>query len=72
MVVKGKALGSKVELITNGTLLSETFSSQFVKAGLDILWVSLDGVTPESYADVRPGAELDEVVTNVTPFRNIS
>jgi len=72
MVVKAKALGSKVELITNGTFFSETFPSQLVKAGLDVLWVSLDGATPESYADVRLGAEFSKVLVNVARFQDMN
>ncbi len=53
MVTEVKKLGSHVELITNGVLLSENMIVQLTKAGLDILWVSLDGASPESYEDVR-------------------
>jgi MoaA/NifB/PqqE/SkfB family radical SAM enzyme len=72
MVTKAKALGSNVELITNGTLLSENLSSQLIAAGLDVLWVSLDGATPESYADVRLGAVLPEVIANVARYRDMN
>ena len=37
MITKMKKLGSRVELITNGTLLSEELSIKLVKAGLDKL-----------------------------------
>jgi MoaA/NifB/PqqE/SkfB family radical SAM enzyme len=60
-----KQLGAKVEMITNGTILNEKISRQLIDAGLDILWVSLDGATPESYADVRLGAELPTVLENL-------
>lgn len=60
-----KKLGVKVELITNGTILNEKISRQLIDAGLDVLWVSLDGATPESYADVRLGAELPNVLENL-------
>jgi MoaA/NifB/PqqE/SkfB family radical SAM enzyme len=60
-----KALGVKVELITNGTTLTERKSQQLIDSGLDVLWVSLDGATPESYADVRMGAELPRVLENL-------
>jgi MoaA/NifB/PqqE/SkfB family radical SAM enzyme len=69
MVGQIKALGSPVELITNGTLLTKERSRQLIDAGLDMLWVSLDGATPESYADVRLGAALPEVLTNLANFR---
>jgi MoaA/NifB/PqqE/SkfB family radical SAM enzyme len=69
MVREAKTLGSRVELITNGTLLSKSISAELVSAGLDKLWVSLDGATPESYTDVRLGAALPEVLNNLYEFR---
>ncbi|MBI3168308.1 MAG: radical SAM protein [Chloroflexi bacterium] len=60
-----KELGSKVELITNGTILTEKKCRELIDAGLDTLWVSLDGATPESFADVRLGAELPVVLENL-------
>jgi MoaA/NifB/PqqE/SkfB family radical SAM enzyme len=70
MVSRIKALGSSVELITNGTLLSKSMSKQLIDAGLDMLWVSLDGATPESYKDVRLGAALPDVLANLAEFRH--
>src|SRR4030042_3443344 len=69
MVAQAKALGARVELITNGTLLTKNLSKQLIEAGLDMLWVSLDGATPESYADVRLGAALPEVLSNLAGFQ---
>jgi MoaA/NifB/PqqE/SkfB family radical SAM enzyme len=60
-----KGLGLKVELITNGTILTEKKSRELIDAGLDILWVSVDGATPESFADVRMGAELPVILENL-------
>jgi MoaA/NifB/PqqE/SkfB family radical SAM enzyme len=67
-VAKAKALGVKVELITNGTTLTEKKSRQLIEAGLDVLWVSLDGASPETYADVRMGAELPNIIQNLKRF----
>jgi hypothetical protein len=61
---------SKVELITNGTLLSKFVSTELVAIGMDKIWVSLDGATPESYTDVRLGAALPEVQNNLYDFRH--
>jgi MoaA/NifB/PqqE/SkfB family radical SAM enzyme len=58
-------LGVKVELITNGTILTEKKSQQLIEAGLDVLWVSLDGATPEGFSDVRLGAELPTILENL-------
>ena len=65
MVRRAKQLGARVELITNGTLLTKEQSQQLAKTGIDVIWVSLDGATPESYADIRLGAELPRVIENL-------
>ncbi len=70
MVAKAKALGSTVELITNGTLLTKQMSEGLIEAGLDRLWVSLDGANPESYGDIRLGALLPDVIENLKVFHN--
>ena len=70
-VTRFKALGARVELITNGLLLTEKRSLQFIRAGLDMLWVSLDGSSPESYADVRLGSSLPQVLENLNTLRKI-
>ncbi len=59
------------KLITSSTLLDENRSRQLIAAGLDRLWVSLDGATPESYTDVRLGAALPTVIANVERFRSL-
>jgi MoaA/NifB/PqqE/SkfB family radical SAM enzyme len=69
MVSQVKTAGCRVELITNGTLLTSQLSRALIDAGLDLLWVSLDGATPESYEDVRLGAEFPLVIKNIDGFR---
>jgi len=70
-IARLKSLGARVELITNGTTLTEKRSRQLIEAGLDLLWVSLDGATPESYADIRLGAELPKVIANLARLRRM-
>ncbi len=69
MVARVKEIGATAEMITNGTLLDAKRSRRLIDAGLDVLWVSIDGATPESYADVRMGAALPEVLANLDGFR---
>lgn len=69
MVKRVKALGGPVELITNGSLLDEARAAGLIEAGLDRLWVSLDGATPQGYADVRLGDALPEVIENLERMR---
>ncbi len=70
-VERVKALGARVEIITNGLLLTEERALQFIRAGLDMLWVSLDGSSAESYADVRLGSSLPRVIENLKTLRRI-
>ncbi len=71
MIKRLKELGCTVEMVTNGTLLNEKRSRRLIEAGLDVLWVSMDGATPESYADVRLGAHLPQVIENLKRFRQL-
>jgi len=69
MVARVHDIGSPVELITNGTLLKEKMSRELVQAGLSVLWISLDGATPEKYAEIRAISALPEVIDNISKFR---
>jgi MoaA/NifB/PqqE/SkfB family radical SAM enzyme len=64
-IARVKMLGVNVELITNGTTLTARNARKLVDAGLDMLWISIDGASPETYADVRLGAELPQVIANI-------
>jgi MoaA/NifB/PqqE/SkfB family radical SAM enzyme len=68
MVKQAKQVARSVELITNGILLDERCSRSLIDLGLGKLWVSVDGATPENYADVRIGATLPLVLENITRF----
>ena len=66
MIKQVKEIGARAELITNGTLLTKDLSRELLGTGIDVLWVSLDGAKPESYSDIRLGAELPQVLENLT------
>jgi MoaA/NifB/PqqE/SkfB family radical SAM enzyme len=70
MVARAKTVSDKVELITNGMLLTEERSHALMQAGLDTLWVSVDGATPESFADIRLGAALPDIFKNIARYRD--
>jgi len=69
MVQKAAQVASRVELITNGLLLTAKLAENLAKAGLNTLWVSLDGASPESYADVRLSESLQSVLQNISVYR---
>ena len=66
-----KSLGVKVEMITNATMLTERVARRVIDSGLDVLWVSLDGASPETYSDVRLGAEFPQVMGNLRAFNSM-
>lgn len=67
-----KSLGAKVEIVTNGTQLDETILQGFISYGLDRLWVSFDGVSAESFEDIRSGANFQLVLDNMKRFKAIN
>ncbi len=70
-IEQAKAIGATVELITNGTLLTEDKAQALIASGLDNLWIAIDGAMPDSYADVRLGAQLLLVIENVKRLRRL-
>ena len=65
MVRRLKFRGATVEMITNGIALDEPIARQLVDAGLDTLWVSMDGATPESFGEVRTTPDFGRIVENL-------
>ena len=71
MIAAAKSVGCPVEVITNGTRLGAKVREELVRIGLDRLWVSIDGATPESYADVRLGDLLPAVLESLARLREL-
>ncbi len=71
MVKQAARYAARVELITNGLLLDESCAVQLIEAGLTTLWVSLDGASPETYADVRLSESLQRVLHNMSRYRDL-
>jgi tungsten cofactor oxidoreducase radical SAM maturase len=64
MIADVRARGIAVSLGTNGLLLEPATARELVRLGVDRLVVSVDGVDPAVYADVR-GAALQQVLDNI-------
>lgn len=67
--IKSNRLASHVELVTNGVLLTEEKSRALVDAGLDLMSVSIQGVTKEAYRKIcGVDCDIDKLVKRLTFF----
>ena len=71
MIRELKRTEARVEVITNGVLLDEARTRAVLDLGLDGLWVSLDGASPECYAGVRVEGDLGVVMANLERLRDL-
>lgn len=55
MVAYAKGKGVTVALTTNGIALTEKYSTRLLETGIDVIDVSIDAATPETYGKVRGG-----------------
>jgi len=70
MIAQVRQHGLAVSVGSNGLLLTEKMARALVSLGVDRLVVSVDGVRPETYSDVR-GAMLSEVLENLRQLNDI-
>lgn len=61
----------EVELLTNGTLLSEEMSKKLLEAGLTMLWISIDSLESEGYEKIRVNSKLEKVINNIKTFNKL-
>jgi MoaA/NifB/PqqE/SkfB family radical SAM enzyme len=70
MVQRVRERGLAVTIGSNGLLLDEAVSRELVQLGVDRLVVSLDDVTPDTYAGVR-GATISRVLDNIRSLNKV-
>jgi MoaA/NifB/PqqE/SkfB family radical SAM enzyme len=68
MAAYAKAKGLTVGTSTNAVLLKEETRAAILDSGLDVMIVSFDGATKESYEVHRVGAVFEKVVERLTEF----
>ncbi len=60
-----KATGARVEMTTNGTLLTPEVNEALLDLGLDRLVVSIDSASPPGYEDIRVNSDFQHVIDNL-------
>jgi len=59
----------ELRVVSNGTLLSRKIAEALIETGVQVLSVSIDAMSRDTYGQVRGAAErYDEVVDNVSTF----
>jgi len=62
---------ARVEINSNGGLLTEKRAKQILDAGIDHVRLSIDGFSPETHGKSRIGVDFDSVVENTNRFIEI-
>ncbi len=63
--------GFRVSLNTNGTLVNDAVAHELVNAGVHTIYFSIDGVSEDTFRNIRVGGELNQVVSNMLNLREI-
>lgn len=59
-----------LSISTNGTLIDEAWAERIVRTPFKSVTISIDGGTPETYARMRRGADLNCVLANARRIQN--
>lgn len=65
MAAYAKRRGLQVRMSSNLYSLTEPLAEALLRAGVDKIYVSCDGVSPHTYAQYRRGGDYDTVMTNL-------
>lgn len=71
MIKAVKDLNLKIEMITNGSLLTESVIKELIGLGLNVIYVSLDGPDEKEYNEIRQGASFNNVFGNIQNLNRI-
>jgi MoaA/NifB/PqqE/SkfB family radical SAM enzyme len=70
MAALASVCGKKVELVTNGTLLTREKARELLKAGISRIWVSIDELY-ENYGKIQVGSDFGLVLGNLESFNEL-
>ncbi len=68
MVAYCRKKGLRAEISTNATLLTEDKAKRLLDAGLDAIYLSIDGLRPETYENIRVKADFERTNANIRRF----
>ncbi len=65
MIATARSEACTVTCTTNGTALNEENAHRLIDAGLNVLTISIDGITQRVYEQIRVGADFQSVTENL-------
>lgn len=69
--LKSADVAEKIGLYTNGSLLTPEMSNDLIDGGIDVLHISIEGMSSEKYLEVcGTKVNFEDIVTNVKYFYN--
>jgi len=71
MIRLGKRAGMRMETSTNITILNTERAKAVLDAGLDVLYLAMDGATKETYERVRVNAKWEKSLRNIEGFLDL-
>ena len=67
-----KSKGLKdVVLNSNGVLMTPKKAEEYIKAGLDVMYVGIDAATAKTYSKIRVGGDFKKAVRNVISYKKL-
>ncbi len=70
-LAKARGFGN-IGLVSNASLLYPEKAAKLISAGLDLMHISLDGATPETFHKLRPGLDHRTVIQNIDHILSLS
>jgi len=62
--------GVKLEMVTNGVLMKGDALLSKLAASSELITLSLDGATPETFNSIRQGADFHKIIKNIERFNH--
>ncbi len=71
MIAYAHEKGLQTEISSNATLLDEEKAYKLIESGLDVIYLAMDGLRPETYESVRVNADFERTNNNIRRFLQI-
>lgn len=68
-MVKAASVAERIEMISNGSLLSKSMADGLIDAGLDCLRISIQGITTQKYKEMcESSTTFEQILSNISYF----